>query len=269
MVLRDECWDIGFLDGPMTDINEIMKLRMKNTPMLQDFAAMDWGQCPTAFQASQFPDFFRERMSVLHDGVDTVLFSPDEDATLTVGDRTFRKGDPLITYVARGMEPYRGFPQFMEAVSRLQKMNNDVHVLVIGEDRVAYGKRREDGKTYKEAMLAEHAFDLSRLHFVGNRPLTYLRDAWRVSAAHVYLTIPFVLSWSMLEAMSTGALVVGSDTGPVQEVIEDGRNGLLVPFFEPIAWPNHSRTFSRTPLAGTRFAAPRAKRSSMPTMRGR
>ncbi len=163
--------DVGFLDGPVTDINEIMKIRMKNTPMLQDFAAMDWGQCPTAFQASQFPDFFRQRMSVLHDGVDTDLFSPSEDATFTVGDRVFRKGDPLITYVARGMEPYRGFPQFMEAVSRLQKMNRDVHVLVIGEDRVAYGKRRKDGKTYKEAMLAEHEFDLSRLHFVGNRPL--------------------------------------------------------------------------------------------------
>ena len=226
--------DVGFLDdGQPLDFNERIKIRMKNTTMLQDFAAMDWGQCPTEFQASQFPEFFRSRMSILHDGVDTQFFSPADDTVLQIGDHQFRKGDPLVTYIARGMEPYRGFPQWMEAVARLQKVNSSVHALIIGQDRVAYGRRRKDGRSYREVALEEHDLDLSRIHFVGNKPLPFLRDALRVSAAHVYLTIPFVLSWSMLEAMSTGALIVGSDTGPVREVIEDGKNGFLVPFFEP------------------------------------
>src|SRR5690606_16674303 len=133
------------------------------------------------------------------------FFSPAEDTSFTIGSRIFRKGDPLVTYIARGMEPYRGFPQFIEAVSRLQKTNPDVHAVVIGEDRVAYGKQRTDGQTWKQWALAEFQPDLSRLHFLGIQPLSVLRDVLRVSAAHVYFTVPFVLSWSMLEAMSAGA----------------------------------------------------------------
>ena len=114
-------------------------------------------------------------------------------------------------------------------------MNADVHTLVIGADRNAYGPKRKDGKTYKQAAIEENELDLSRIHFVGRKPLDFLRDALRVSAAHVYLTVPFVLSWSMMEAMSTCALIVASDTPPVREMIEHGRNGLLVPFHEPAA----------------------------------
>ncbi|MDG4675990.1 glycosyltransferase [Shinella sp. 838] len=210
-----------------------LKIRMKNTAILHDLATMDWGQCPTEFQKSQFPPQFRERISVLHDGVDVDYFSPGDTTTFTVGDLVFRKGDPVITYIARGMEPYRGFPQFMEAVAILQKSRPEAHVVIIGEDRVAYGTKRPDGKTYKEWVLETLSLDESRIHFLGRQPLRTLRDALRVSAAHVYLTVPFVLSWSMMEAMSTGALIVGSDTEPVREIIKDGENGLLVPFFEP------------------------------------
>jgi glycosyltransferase involved in cell wall biosynthesis len=225
--------DVGFLEPSEGGLNEAMRVRMKNTTLLQDFAAMDWGQCPTEFQASQFPDFFRQRMTVLHDGVDTEFFSPAEGTELVVGDLTFRRGDPLVTYIARGMEPYRGFPQFIEAIARLQKTDSRFHTLIIGTDRVAYGPKRRDGRTYRQVALEENEIDLSRVHFVGRKPLEYLRDALRVSAAHVYLTVPFVLSWSMMEAMSAGALIVGSDTGPVREMIRDGENGLLVPFHEP------------------------------------
>ena len=227
--------DVGFLEEGLEDLNERMRVRMKNTAMLHDFAAMDWGQCPTAYQASRFPDFFRQRMSVLHDGVDTSFFSPLPEAKVSFNGLTFGKGDPLVTYIARGMEPYRGFPQFIEAIARLQKMNSQVHTLVIGADRNAYGPKRKDGKSYKQAAIEENELDLSRIHFVGRKPLDFLRDALRVSAAHVYLTVPFVLSWSMMEAMSAGALIVASDTPPVREMIEHDRNGLLVPFHEPAA----------------------------------
>lgn len=213
--------------------DEEIRTRMKNTPILHDLAAMDWGQCPTEFQKSQFPVHFRDRISVLHDGVDTDYFAPSEAATFSVGDHNFRTGDPVITYIARGMEPYRGFPQFMEAIAILQKSRPEAHVIIIGEDRVAYGSKRTDGKTYKEWALENLTLDESRIHFLGRQPLSILRDVLRISAAHVYLTVPFVLSWSMMEAMSAGALIVGSDTGPVREIITDGENGLLVPFFEP------------------------------------
>lgn len=228
--------DSSFLDheAPKKPDAEL-KIRMKNTAILHDLAAMDWGQCPTEFQKSQFPAHFRDRISVLHDGVDTDYFSPDETATFSVGDLVFRKGDPIITYIARGMEPYRGFPQFMEAVAILQKRRPEAQVIIIGDDRVAYGAKRPDGKTYKEWALENLELDQSRIHFLGRQPLRTLRDMLRISAAHVYLTVPFVLSWSMMEAMSAGALIVGSDTEPVREIITDGENGLLVPFFEPEA----------------------------------
>lgn len=219
-------------DAPKTP-DEEFRIRMKNTAVLHDLAAMDWGQCPTEFQKSQFPAQFRERISVLHDGVDTDYFSPDDSAKLEAGGHTFRKGDPVITYIARGMEPYRGFPQFMEALSILQQRDARVHAVIIGDDKTAYGQKRADGKTHKQWALDEFPVDPERTHFVGRQPLDYLRQALRVSAAHVYLTIPFVLSWSMMEAMAAGALIVGSDTEPVREMIVDGENGLLAPFFEP------------------------------------
>lgn len=226
--------DASFLDhGAPKKPDTELQIRMKNTAILHDLAAMDWGQCPTEFQKSQFPSLFRDRISTLHDGVDTEYFSPDEAATFSVGERVFRKGDPVITYIARGMEPYRGFPEFMEAVAILQKNRPEAQVIIIGEDRVAYGSKRQDGKTYKEFALETLDLDESRIHFLGRQPLRTLRDVLRISAAHVYLTVPFVLSWSMMEAMSAGALIVGSDTAPVREIITDGENGLLVPFFEP------------------------------------
>lgn len=228
--------DSSFLDhGTPKKPDVELKIRMKNTAILHDLATMDWGQCPTQYQKSQFPSQFRDRISVLHDGVDTDYFSPHKTTTFSVGNLVFRRGDPVVTYIARGMEPYRGFLQFMEAVSILQKSRPDAHVIIIGEDKVYYGTDRSDGKTYKEWALENLSLDESRIHFLNRQPLRTLRDALCVSAAHVYLTVPFVLSWSMMEAMSAGALIVGSDTEPVREIITDGENGLLVPFFEPEA----------------------------------
>lgn len=231
--------DADFLkQEPESDPNTLVRVRMKNTPILQDLAAMDWGQSPTYFQRSQFPDLFHDRISVLHDGVDTRFFSPAEnpkDVKVKIGDVTLSGEDEVITYVARGMEPYRGFPQFIEAVAELQKQRPNLHVVMLGNDRAAYGSKRDDGKTYKEWALETFDLDLSRLHMPGLQPLETFRDLMRITKAHVYLTVPFVLSWSLMEAMGAGALIIGSDTDPLKEVVTDGENGLLVPFFEPSA----------------------------------
>ena len=221
--------DADFLE-PMTH-DAAARAHMKNIPILLDLATMDWGTSPTRWQWSQFPRHLRDNISVLHEGVDCDYFRPG-DASVEVSGRTFTASDEVITYVARGMEPYRGFPQFMEAVANLQRRRPKLHVLIAGQDRVAYGKKREDGKTHREHALASLGIDAARVHFLGLVPLETLRSMFRITRAHVYLTVPFVLSWSMLEAMATGALVVGSDTAPVRELIDDGVNGLLTDFFD-------------------------------------
>ncbi len=220
-----------FRDEPYGPNDEV-RIRLKNAPILQDLAAMDWGQSPTWFQQSQMPDLFRSRISVLHDGVDCEFFSPEPTAVLEIAGKRFTADDEVITYIARGMEEYRGFPQFMEAVSRLQKIRPNLQTVVIGEDRIAYGSKRKDGKGLKSWALDTFDFDMNRLHFVGNQPLSKLRDALRITKAHIYLTAPFVLSWSMMESMATGALIVGSKTACVEEMITHGENGLLVDFFD-------------------------------------
>ncbi len=214
------------------ELDEAARTRLLNLPQAPALEAMDWGVSPTAWQKSQFPQQFRNRISVIHDGIDTDLCIPSPEATLTLDGVTLSARDEVITYVARGMEPYRGFPQFMAALSRVQQRRPRAHAIIIGADRVAYGAKRTDGKTFKQAMLDNLPLDLSRVHFTGLVPHEVFRRAMQISSAHVYLTVPFVLSWSMLEAMSCGAAVIASDTPPVREVIEDGHNGLLTDFFD-------------------------------------
>ncbi|WP_417459288.1 glycosyltransferase [Kordiimonas sp.] len=223
--------DGEFIERTRYDANAEMRIRMKNTPILHDLAAQDWGQSPTMFQKSRFPEIFRDRISVLHDGVDTDYFCPEAGSKVTVNGKTLTQNDEVITYIARGMEAYRGFPQFMEAISKLQKTRPNLQVVILGNDRIAYGNRQADGKGLKEPMLEKFDFDMDRIHFMGIQPLAVMRALLRISSAHIYLTAPFVLSWSMLEAMSTGALVIGSDTEPVRELIKDGENGVLVDFW--------------------------------------
>lgn len=207
------------------------RAHFKNVPILLDLATMDWGSSPTRWQLSQFPPHLTHNMHALHDGIDCDFFCPGEDHVV-VGDRTFTARDEVITYVARGMEPYRGFPQFMEAVAKLQARRPHLHVLIAGQDRSAYGRTRTDGTTHAEHALATLDLDRSRIHFLGLVPLRTLRAMFRVTRAHVYLTVPFVLSWSLLEAMAAGALIVGSRTPPVEEVVRNNVNGLLVEFFD-------------------------------------
>lgn len=227
--------DVGFDPSEPLTPDDKLRIRIKNAPILTDLYSCDAGLCPTFWQKNQFPQEYHNKLKVLHDGIDTDYFSPRKDEKLILPSigLNLSEAKEIVTYVSRGMEPYRGFPQFMEAVSLLQKRRGKCHVVVVGEDRVAYGRRLPDGKSYKQMMLNKFDFDLSRLHFTGRLPYNQYLQVLRASSAHVYLTRPFVLSWSMLEAMSAGCLIIASNTPPVTEVIQDGVNGILVDFFSP------------------------------------
>jgi glycosyltransferase involved in cell wall biosynthesis len=211
------------------------RIRIKNATILIDMVSCDRGLSPTIWQKQQFPREFHSKLTVLHDGIDTDYFCPRPDVQLVIPEIGLDLSGvkEIVTYATRGMEPYRGFPQFMTAVSLILARRPNCHVVIVGEDRVAYGKTLPDGKTYKQLMLESLSLDLSRVHFTGSLPYGQYKQVLQASAAHIYLTRPFVLSWSMLEAMAMGCVVIGSDTPPVRELITDGENGLLVDFFSP------------------------------------
>ncbi len=218
---------------PLTADDEA-RIRIKNAPILIDLYSCDRGLAPTYWQRQQFPPEYHSKIKVHHDGVDTQFFQPQPGAKLFLPriNLDLREVPEIVTYVARGMEPYRGFPQLIETVALLQKRRPQCHVVIVGENRVAYGRTLPDGKTYKDVMLEKVPLDLNRVHFTGLLPYPEYLQVLQASSVHLYLTRPFVLSWSMLEALSTGCLVVASHTAPVTEMIQDGVNGLLVDFFD-------------------------------------
>jgi glycosyltransferase involved in cell wall biosynthesis len=228
--------DADFDSNDPIDADDEARIRIKNAPILIDLYSCDRGMSPTYWQRQQFPKEFHNKINVLHDGIDTRYFQPQPGRKLILPriKLDLSEVEEIVTYVARGMEPYRGFPQLIETIAILQQRRPNCHFVIVGQNRVAYGKSLPDGKTYKDAMLEKFPLDLSRVHFTGLLPYGEYLQVLQASSAHIYLTRPFVLSWSMLEALSTGCLVVASDTSPVTEVIEDGVNGLLVDFFSPL-----------------------------------
>ena len=224
--------DVSFFPDYSSGLDDALRTRGRNAPIVMDLTTCDAAICPTTWQASQFPDVFKSKMSVIHDGVDTEYFVPNGNTTFSFEDREFTSKDKIITYVARGMEPYRGFPQFMAALELVQKRCSKVHALIVGADRVAYGKAADDGLSFKERAFRDLSLDLERVHFTGLLPRTEYLKVLQVSSVHAYLTVPFVLSWSMLEAMSAGCLLVASDTPPVRECATEGETALLVDFFD-------------------------------------
>jgi len=219
---------------PITADDEA-RIRIKNAPILLDLYSCDRGLSPTSWQHQQFPPEYRDKITVHHDGIDTNFFKPKPGYNLVIPrlNLDLSSVKELVTYVARGMEPYRGFPQLIETIALLQERRPHCHAVIVGENRVAYGKYLPDGKTYKEFMLEKVPLDLNRVHFTGLLPYSEYLQVLQASSVHIYLTRPFVLSWSMLEALSTGCLVVASRTAPVLEFIQDGVNGLLADFFSP------------------------------------
>ncbi|WP_375449419.1 glycosyltransferase family 4 protein [uncultured Devosia sp.] len=252
--------DVGFDPEAPTRLTDVSKLKARNFAQISTLMHMDAGISPTQWQKSLFPKPLRHRIGVVHDGIDTGFCRPDAGAGFTLPDgRTLRAGDPVVTYAARNLEPYRGFPQFMRAAAELARTNPHVVFLVAGGEATSYGPSPADGRTWRQVMMDETGMDPARIHFLGTLPHAELIRLFQVSAAHVYLTYPFVLSWSMLEAMASGALIVGSATAPVTEYITHGRNGLLVPFFDTQALTQTLRDAlqTRQSLAPMRAAARR------------
>lgn len=234
----DSFFDPEFQRGE-PDLSALQRIRLKNTHLLHALASCEEAVSPTAFQKSRHPAAFLDRIRVIHDGIDTDLFQPNPQASVKLqqAEVELKPGDEVVTFVARQLEPYRGYHTFMRCLARLQRLRPQARIVIVGGDDTAYGTRPPAGKTWKGIFLNEvkDALDLSRVHFVGQVPHAVLQQLLQVSAVHTYLTYPFVLSWSMLEAMSQGVLLVASRTAPVQEVIEHGHNGLLVDFFDHTA----------------------------------
>ena len=216
------------------------KAHMKNANTLLNLEAASWNVTPTGFQRSSFPERFHQRISVIHDGIDAKAApaKANADLSLTLRDgQELCQGEPIVTFVNRRIEPYRGCHSFIRAIPLIQEQQPNARIVIVGaEQGVSYGSACPEGE-WKDRFMAEieGSHDPSRLHFAGNLDYADFLTLLKLSQAHVYLTYPFVLSWSLLEAMSTACAIVGSATAPVMEVIRDGHNGLLVDFFKPKA----------------------------------
>ncbi len=216
------------------------RVNSKRAAPLWALAEMDWGLSPTQWQKETYPVGEWDRISVIHDGIDTRAIKPNVDARITLKEAglVLKPGDPVITFVNRNLEPYRGYHIFMRALPEILEKHPTAQVLIVGGDSVSYGAAPPAGSpSWKQRFYTEVAdrIDRSRVHFLGNIPYSSFLGMLQISAVHVYLTYPFVLSWSLLEAMATECLIVGSRTAPVMEVVEDGKEGVLVDFFDPSA----------------------------------
>ncbi len=225
---KDSDVDFG---GKILNEDSLAKNRCKNAQLLIDLESCDKAICPTQWQKAQFPKIFHSKIKILHNGIDADYFLPSKKANFKTSQGiTLSTKDKVITYHSRGFDEYGGFAQFMIMLERLFKKRCDFKVLISGEDKIRYGTPLTN-TTYKKAMLEKLNLDVSKIHFVGRLTCEEYKKFLQISSVHIHLTYPFIPSWSMLEAMSCGCLVVGSKTAPVEEIIKDNYNGLLVDFF--------------------------------------
>ncbi len=207
--------------------------------LLQAITDADAALSPTEWQAATFPADVQDKISVIHDGIDTARLAPNPSAKVVLPDgRLLTQGDEVITFVSRNLEPYRGYHIFMRALPEVLRARPKARALIVGGEGQSYGAKPKGEKSWKQTFLDEVAgdLDLSRVHFLGLVPYAQFVALMQISRVHAYLTYPFVLSWSMLEAMSCGAFILGSRTPPVEEVIRDGGSGRLVDFFDVPGW---------------------------------
>jgi len=227
--------DVGFDPEFPMSFNDLFRIRMLNTVQLHALDACDVRLAATHWQRSRYPEIYHNHIEVLHEGIDTNLVQPDPQAAVTLPDgTTLMRGDEVLTYVSRGLEPYRGFHCLMRALPEIQAARPNCRTVIVGGLDAHYGPRPTNFPNWMAQYLQEleGKLDLSRIHFTGSLSYGEYLKVLQVSRLHVYLTYPFVLSWSMLEAMAAGCVVLGSDTEPVREFIEHEHNGLLVPFFD-------------------------------------
>jgi glycosyltransferase involved in cell wall biosynthesis len=229
--------DVNFDPEFPSAADAAVRCQARNMHLTQSLLTCDWGVSPTNWQTSLFPAELQKKIKVIFDGIETDRLTPDDSVWIELGRDKVRinKGDEIVTFINRNLEPMRGYHQFMRALPEIMARCPNARIVIVGGDKVSYGSPPPGAAGYKNIFLDEvrDKLDMSRIHFVSYVPYATLINLLRISAAHVYFTYPFVLSWSMLEAMSLEALVIGSNTPPVREVIEHGKNGLLVDFFSP------------------------------------
>jgi len=250
--------DIGFLAEEPADLDTICRVRARNASHLLSLESCDAAITPTHWQRSRHPQPFQDKIRVIFDGIDSGMVRPDPTARFTLpGGPELTAADEVVTYVARNLEPYRGYPSFVRALPALLEARPGARVVIVGGDEVSYGRSPPEAANWREHMAREVSLDPARVHFTGKLPYAQYLALLQVSSLHVYLTVPFVLSWSCLEAMSAGCLVLASDTAPVREVIADGVNGLLCDFHAPadIAAKAAAALARRAELAPLRRAA--------------
>jgi glycosyltransferase involved in cell wall biosynthesis len=214
--------------------NAAFRVHLMNLPLTAALEVADAGHAPTEWQRSKFPEHHRNRITAVHEGIDTTRAAPAPDTVCTLPDgRELRASDRIITYLTRNFEPYRGFHVFMRAIPEIQRRCPDAKIVMVGGDRVSYSPRLPPGESYRDRLTKEMGskIDWSRIILLPPLPYSVYLSLLRISSVHVYLTYPFVLSWSLLEAMSSGCAIVASRTPPVEEVMRHGEHGLLVDFF--------------------------------------
>lgn len=228
----DHDFDPEFIT-PEAPAAAVARTRIKNLTQKLHFDFVDAGLSPTRFQADTYPPEMRQRITVVHDGIDTEAVSPGPSPVFHLGGRTIGPDDEIITFVSRHLEPYRGLHILIRALPELLRRRPNAQVIVVGSDGRGYGPACPTG-AWRQKFLSELAepLDPKRVHFVGELQYPVFLNLLRISSLHIYLTYPFVLSWSMLEAMASGAAILASDVAPVREFITDGENGALVPFFD-------------------------------------
>ncbi len=228
--------DVGFdREFPQMGLDGLVRVKLRNAATLLSLVDADVGISPTRWQRQVYPAEFRSKIRVIHEGIDVQEARPDPRASYQLPDgRSVAAGDEVVTFVARNLEPYRGYHIFMRALPALLRSRPRARVLIVGGTGLSYGAAPAGAESWASVFLNEvrDQLDLSRVYFLGHLERSRYLKVLQVSAAHVYLTYPFVLSWSMLEAMAAGCLVIGSDTPPVREVLEHGKTGVIVPFFD-------------------------------------
>lgn len=228
--------DVGFdPEFASVDRDDASRLLMKNASNYLQFPNAEAYLCPTQWQAQTFPVEWQPRLSVIHEGVDTHALRPTQaKAVVLPNGRKINHAQKVVTFVARNLEPYRGYHIFMRALPQLQAAVPDAEILIVGGDGTSYGSPASAGTTWKEKFWNEvkDSLNQDKVHFLGHLPYEQYLAVLNISSVHVYLTYPFVLSWSLLEAMSLGKAIVASDTPPVKEVLTHDKEGLLVPFFD-------------------------------------